>query len=132
MVTSDHFVHRSTAGTAAFPIRDLREVCLGRTRGRSRTAPLLLGGALLCLILAAPLQQFIAVFLGLAGIATVGAVVAFRGRPQLWTLQGVYQGETVTLYESPDGRVFHQVSRALRRAIEDGRPPRSSDDLSAA
>jgi hypothetical protein len=40
----------------------------------------------------------------------------------LWALTAAYRGdEQVTLYTSADVRVFNQVSRALRRAMEDTR-----------
>jgi hypothetical protein len=38
----------------------------------------------------------------------------------------------VLLYASSDVRVFNQVVRALRRAVEDARPPVADRDLAAA
>jgi len=41
-------------------------------------------------------------------------------------------GIPTPMYASPDQRVFNQVSRALRRAIEDARPPATWADLAVA
>ena len=45
------------------------------------------------------------------------------GQP-LFTLAATYRHERVCLYATHDERVFNQVRRALRRAIEDLRPRR--------
>ena len=45
------------------------------------------------------------------------------GQP-LYTLAATYRHERVCLYATHDERVFNQVRRALRRAIEDLRPRR--------
>jgi hypothetical protein len=42
----------------------------------------------------------------------------WRMRPRLWRLHAIYRGDDVVLYASTDGRVFHQITRALRRAVE--------------
>ncbi|WP_067504245.1 DUF6232 family protein [Actinoplanes sp. TFC3] len=67
-----------------------------------------------------------------SGLAAACATLFLRAEPQPWLLEATYHGDQVTLYESTDARVFSQVSRALRRAMEDGRPPRASNGLSAA
>jgi Family of unknown function (DUF6232) len=43
-------------------------------------------------------------------------------RAAYWELLANYRGIEVVLLKSADERSFHQVSRALRRAIEDARP----------
>lgn len=48
-------------------------------------------------------------------------VVLWRLRPRTFVLYATYRGIGVALYSSTDERVFNQVSRALRRAIEDSR-----------
>lgn len=53
-------------------------------------------------------------------------------RPRTFLLQATYRGTTVTLYASADQRVFNQVARALRRALEDAEPPATWDDTAAA
>jgi hypothetical protein len=56
------------------------------------------------------------------------AVVAFGlswivvRRPDTFTLQGLYQGTEMVIYSSTDQRIFNQICRALRRAMEDIRP----------
>jgi hypothetical protein len=59
-------------------------------------------------------------------IAVPGRVVEVLFRPQLstreWALWADYHGRSVTLYTSPDERVFNQVARALRRALEECEP----------
>jgi hypothetical protein len=135
VVTSDHFVHRTAATTEAFLVRDLRDVCISEPRRTSRIAPFIVGGALLALAVTAPLWQLSKLYaigaLGVAGLVIAGGVMVVRSRPRR-VLQGTYRGAVVTLYESTDARVFNQVSRALRRAVENRRPPRSSDDFTAA
>jgi hypothetical protein len=49
-----------------------------------------------------------------------------------WELRATYRGRQVTLYSSFDSRVFNQVARALRRAVEDARPAIGRYDLAVA
>jgi hypothetical protein len=44
-------------------------------------------------------------------------------RPARWELWATYRGQPVMVYSCADVRVFNQVTRALHRAIEDGRTP---------
>jgi hypothetical protein len=59
-------------------------------------------------------------------IAVPGRIVEALFRPQFstreWALWADYQGRAVTLYNSADERVFNQVARALRRALEESEP----------
>ena len=59
-------------------------------------------------------------------IAVPGRLVEALFRPQLstreWALWADYRGRSVALYTSPDERVFNQVVRALRRALEETEP----------
>jgi hypothetical protein len=48
-------------------------------------------------------------------------VVLWRLRPRTFVLYATYRGTGTALYTSTDERVFNQVSRALRRAIEESR-----------
>jgi hypothetical protein len=59
-------------------------------------------------------------------------VVLWRLRPQFFVLRATYRGNTVTLYASTNKRVFNQVSRALRRAIEDARLAATWEKLASA
>ncbi|MEV6600314.1 DUF6232 family protein [Actinoplanes sp. NPDC051346] len=136
MVTSEHFVHRTPTSTRAFLIRDLRDV--GITSAEEPGTPIvtLAGGTAILLAAALPLWKISPLyaigFLGLAGFGLAAAALVRRNRPRSWLLQATYRGQTVELYASTDARVFNQVSRALRRAIEDARPPSSWDDFAAA
>jgi hypothetical protein len=47
-------------------------------------------------------------------------------------LQARYLGAEVVLYASTDARVFNQVARALRRAMEDRDPDHTGWDGEAA
>jgi hypothetical protein len=49
-----------------------------------------------------------------------------------WQVRASYLGSHVTVYTSVDQRVFNQVTRALRRAVEDARPTRADHGLAAA
>ncbi|GAA0524112.1 hypothetical protein GCM10010172_00640 [Paractinoplanes ferrugineus] len=59
-------------------------------------------------------------------IAVPGGLVEALFRSQLstreWALWADYRGRPVALYSSPDERVFNQVVRALRRALEEVEP----------
>jgi hypothetical protein len=61
------------------------------------------------------------------GVGALVAALTVVGWPShsRWMLKAAYRGaDHVTLYSSTDERVFHQVTRALRRAMEDAREPR--------
>ncbi|GAA2618702.1 DUF6232 family protein [Paractinoplanes durhamensis] len=59
-------------------------------------------------------------------IVVPGRIVEALFRPQLstreWALWADYRGRSIALYTSPDERVFNQVTRALRRALEEVEP----------
>ena len=134
VVTDRLFVWRTTP-TKVYAVRDLRNVQLIRSRdGFGRYAAPVAGGAL---VLAAALWTTLgpaAVYaLGALAVATpAGVAIGIRMRPRHWELHGTYRGTRVVLYVSSDGRVFNQVVRALRRAVEDARPPSGNHDLIAA
>jgi len=136
MVTSEHFVHRTPTATKVFLVRDLRNVCLAQADGAGLPIAYAAGGAAVLLAAAWSLGAISLVygvaFLGVGGFATAAGAMVLRARPRPWVLQAEYRGETVRLYESSEERVFNQVSRALRRALEDARPPSSWDDPAAA
>ena len=136
MVTSDHFLRRTPTTTEAFLVRDLRNVCMTQGDGAGLPLAYAAGGAVVLLAAAWSLGTIDLIYgiacLGVAGFAAAAGAMVLRGRPRPWVLEGVYRGEPVRLYESMDVRVFNQVSRALRRAIEDARPPSSWDGSAAA
>ncbi|MEV4637861.1 DUF6232 family protein [Actinoplanes sp. NPDC049548] len=135
-VTSEHFVHRTPTTTKAFLVRDLRNVGITSVESGGPPPALPLGGTVLALVAAWPLWKLSPLYaiglLGLAGFGIAAAAMLRRGRPRTWVLEATYRGQSVDLYASMDARVFNQVSRALRRAIEDARPPSSWDDAAAA
>jgi hypothetical protein len=47
-------------------------------------------------------------------------------------VHATYRGVVTVIYQSTDERVFNQVTRALMRAIEDGRPIPTGRDLAIA
>ena len=136
MVTSEHFVHRTPMTTKAFLVRDLRNVGIGQADDPGLPIPCAAGAAVVVLGAAWALGAISVLYgiavLGVAGFAATAATMIIRGRPRAWILEAGYRGGTVRLYESVDARVFNQVSRALRRALEDARPPSSWDDEAAA
>jgi hypothetical protein len=67
-----------------------------------------------------------------AAIAGLCTAAYWRLRPQRWELLANYRGNDVTLYATSDVRVFNQVARALRRAVEDNRTATDGYDLVAA
>ena len=70
-------------------------------------------------------------------LPSIGLVVAFvaaaarRRRGHGWVIQARYRGREVVVYTTSDSRVFNQVTRALRRAVEQS-PGRHSYGLVAS
>jgi len=136
VVTSEIFVGNGAPRTQ-FAIRELRNVCIARTEAEDfRPSAVRITGGLVIIAMAAwPLwmaSPSLALALIALGVpATVVAAAFWRLRPQRWELRATYRGADVELYTSADERVFNQVSRALRRAIENVHPP-SVWDFAAA
>jgi hypothetical protein len=128
VVTSELFVRRTTSAES-FAIRDMRNVCIACDAGNGRSKLLIATTAgFLCLSATAAawtVGSWYALFpLAIAVPITLGAALTWRREPTRWELRAQYRGHTVTLYTSCEVRVFNQVARALRRAIEaDRRPP---------
>jgi Family of unknown function (DUF6232) len=132
VVTSELFVRRS-ASTKSFAIREMRNVCISCADGTGRSKPLVAVAALLGLTATAAAWStgsWYALVLFAAAAPTGAAALFWRPRPARWELRAVYRGQDVALYASADVRVFNQVTRALRRAIEDDRhaPTWEEDD----
>ncbi|MFI7539733.1 DUF6232 family protein [Actinoplanes sp. NPDC049599] len=134
VVTSTVFAGRATA--RPYAIRDLRNVRIARTE-QSQPSATHVTAALLMIAVAAwplakasPLYALALVALGMPALAA--GVVMWRLRPQTWELRATYRGSETVLFSSTDERVFNQVSRALRRAIEDVHPPATWTDLAVA
>ncbi|MEU4419552.1 DUF6232 family protein [Actinoplanes sp. NPDC024001] len=119
MVTNDQFVWHTASGQFVFNVQHLRNV--GRVQAPPRVRPFApalavctLFAAVIGWTLLADPAVYVVSFLALAAPAVA---VSWR-EPRHWELHAQYRGEAVVLYSSADERVFNQVSRALRRAME--------------
>ena len=136
VVTSELFVWR-TSPPKTFAIRDLKKVSIVRRDAylaRPQAAKAAAGPVVLAVaawnIMDKPVLV-VTVFLVIV-IPTVAAVAYWRHRTWLWELRATYRGVEVLLYASTDARVFNQVTRALRRAMEDTDPHLEWDGEAAA
>jgi hypothetical protein len=126
VVTSDVFVWRTTPAQV-FAIRDLSGVGIARgDAGRYGPSTAHVAGGSLVLVAATwPMWNTPGLrVLGVLVLALPGVVAAacWRLRPRCWELHAEYRGVPTLIYLSLDPRVFNQVSRALRRSMEDNRP----------
>jgi hypothetical protein len=128
VVTSELFVRRATSAKT-YVIRDMRDVCIVRQPGNGGSKALSTT-LIAALIVGAAVAAWAAgawpvlLLIGVASPAVVGGTLLGQRNSERWDLQATYRGQPVTLYSSADVRVFNQVTRALRRAIEaDRRPP---------
>lgn len=136
LVTDDHFVWR-TSCTKTYAVDELRNVALVQGRMTASPPAAMLVTAAGLFAAAGSWTAFgaaagysvaaLAVFVTTATLAT-----RHQRATRVWHLQATYRGIEVTLYSSSDVRVFNQVSRALRRSIEDGRPTSTRYGLAAA
>jgi len=134
VVTAELFVWRGTP-TRSFAVGDLRNV--GRARGDvDRLRPYKMystaGGVVLIVgtwnTLGTPDVYILgAAVLAIPALLTVAS--RWTQRPR-WELRATYHNHEVIIYSSPDERVFNQVTRALRRSMEDARSP--ADDVGLA
>jgi uncharacterized membrane protein len=137
-VVTDKFLIWRTTPSRSFVVRDLRSVGIVRSeedRLRPYTAHVVAGSLVLVIAMVTVLDYSpVAYALGAFAVAipTVWAAARTRMRPRRWELHATYRGSRVVLYASSDVRVFNQVTRALRRAVEDARPPSDEYDLAAA
>jgi len=124
VVTSELFAwHTSPAKT--FVIRELKTVVIARPDVNRKPAyAALIAGSVAVTVAVWPILDspllIGAVFLGVAVPGVAAA--AFWRRTQTWELYATYRNAAIVLYASSDARVFNQVGRALRRAIEDAAP----------
>ncbi len=121
-VTDELFIWQAGA-TKAFVVAELRDV--GRVRDRSSRLGRVVAAVLLAVAGAVWVQLDLRArwYVGIGALVVALAVAGWPPQTRSWALRGAYRGDTaVTLYTSADARVFHQVSRALQRAMEDARP----------
>jgi len=142
VVTDKHLVWRTTP-ERVFVIRELRDVGLIRVDGfrdADRSRPYIVhvvAGTLVLVVAMATVLPYRPAALALAGLAvavpTLWATVRSRQRQRgRWELRATYRKTPVLLYASTDDRVFNQVVRGLRRAVEDARPPSDEYRLAVA
>jgi hypothetical protein len=138
-VVTDKFLVWRTTPSKDFVVRDLRNVGMVRcsdTDGlRPYTAHVAGGALILVVAMWTVLDSPVAFAAGALAIAvpTMLVLAGARRRPQRWQLRATYRGRAqVVIYSSTDSRVFNQVARALRRAVEDARPPSDDYHLAAA
>ncbi len=125
VVTSELFVWR-TSPAKVFAIRELRNVGIARCDGDSGRPHTTHALAVPALVAAAwptvDIPPPVAVGALALALPAVAAVAYWRLRSRLWELHGTYRNAEVILYASTNSRVFNQVARALRRAMEDAGP----------
>jgi len=138
VVTSELFVVRRGSPPGRFVIRDLRDVGIapGPPDG-VRLSVVVPPAAAATLVAAAAVSAAGGVVVGVViAVSAAGAglacAVVRQHRPRRWELRATYRDREVILYTSTDARVFHQVSRALRRALENERPPYADREAAAA
>jgi hypothetical protein len=136
-VVTDQLFVRLTHPTKSYVVRDLRNVGLVRAQGsrlRPFTAPMVAGALLLgaasWTMVDSPARYAVGVLA--VAVASAFALASLRSGRRRWELHASYRGARVMLYASSDARVFNQVARALRRAVEDARPPVTDHGLAAA
>jgi hypothetical protein len=136
-VVTDKLLIWRTTPAKEFAVRDLRNIGLVQAdvdHLRPYTAHITAGALVLVIATWTMLDRPAAYIVGALAVAlpAVFAVAAWRTRPRRWELRAIHRGHEVVLYASSDARVFNQVARALRRAVEDARPPSGDHDLIAA
>jgi hypothetical protein len=136
-LVTDRLIVWRTTPAKGFAVRELRNV--GRVRGetnglRPYTVHVAAGALILIVATWTMVETPAAYVLGFLAVAVPGgfAAATVRSRPRRWELRANYRGQDVVLYASSDERVFNQVTRALRRAVEDARPPAGDFKLAAA
>ena len=136
-VTADKFVWL-TATPRIVPIRQLSEIGLvehlpGR---RPADASVAVSAGLAAFAAASWLTLGIAVGAGVSALAVLAMTVALRTRRSRGTrtfrVIATVNGSRTMVYEARDLRVFNQVTRALRRSVEDDRRSRAEFGLAKA
>jgi len=134
LVTDERFVWH-TAAPRIFAVRDLHRVGLVRADvpNPSSGAALLAATGLAAAAAAGWVVAGSALSAALGAMAIVTFTVAVIARKlrtvHMWQLRASHRGVMTIIYQSTDVRVFNQVARALRRAIEDERPAPTGRDL---
>ena len=134
-VVTDAWFVWLTGPTARFAVRDLRNVVRTRNDRFSRYSAFVAGGAMVMVAAAwTTLGTPAAYVLGALAVTvpTAAVVVSRRASTHSWQLMASYRGAEVVLYSCRDERVFNQVTRALKRSMEDARSPAGDYGLAPA
>jgi Family of unknown function (DUF6232) len=137
VVTDEMFLWRGTP-LRSFAVRDLRHVGVVRTGAEpANPTAVLTVAALVVAAVGAGWTLLDPPTLYAIGLLAVTVPLAFTvpsmvRRTRGWELHANYRGSDVVLYSCVDERQFGQVSRALRRSMEDARPHGRGLDLAAA
>jgi len=136
LITETHFVWR-TAPLRAFVIVGLRDIRLVQ-RGMSGSRTLLPAATVAAVaLIIAPGWLLVDTMGGrfaLLGAAGAAVILATRNRRDMhrWELRATYQRREVVVYASLELRTFNQVTRALRRAVEQSGRRRRDSGMAAA
>jgi hypothetical protein len=119
VVTDTHFVWQSPT-VRIFAIDDLHDVRLVRiVAGGTSGVAVALGFGLSVVAVVAGLRFGVLAAAPLVAALAVLFLVGTRKRGgPAWEIRARYRTREVTVYTSPDPRIFNQVTRALRRTIE--------------
>jgi hypothetical protein len=127
LVTEEQFVWR-TGTSRTFAVRELRNVGLARDDVADRRPDVAMVAAAGMVAFTATTWMLVGAVIGMAlgFVSLVASTVAVATRKRrtvrLWQVRATYRGVNMTIYSSSDLRVFNQVARALRRALEVNRP----------
>lgn len=136
-VTADRFVWL-TETPKIVPIRELRDIGLVQhlPRRRPADAAVAVSAGLGAFAAAGWLTLGIAAGAGVSVLAVLAMTVALRTRRSRGTrtfrVVATVNGIRTMIYEARDLRVFNQVTRALRRSVEDDRRSHAGYGLAAA
>jgi hypothetical protein len=137
VVTDQLFIWR-TMPLKSFAVRDLRNVGVVRATARPASPAIVMAAAVITVVAVGAgwtmFQPSAALAVGLLAVTVPLACIlpSTVRRPRGWELHALYRGSEVVLYACADERQFNQVKRALRRSLEDARPPERGLDLAAA
>jgi hypothetical protein len=134
LVITDEAFTRLTAPKRTYLIRELHHIVMvrGDLHPARSSSGHLAGGAVVLVAAGWPLLDNPGAFAAAAlivAVPTAATVLCCRLRPRHWELRATYENREVVLYSSADARIFNQVGRGLRRAIEDHGPAASWYEL---
>jgi hypothetical protein len=137
VVTDQLFIWR-TNPLRSYAVRDLQHVGVMRVDSRPASpATVLMAAAGTVAAVGAGWTMFeppaaYAIALLAVTVPLACTVPSMVRRPRGWEMHALYRGSDVVVYACLEERQFNQVKRALRRALEDARPPERGRNLAAA